>query len=175
MKNGRSSDEESEDGKFELLDERIREFVERIGGSEGGSGNLVEKRRNKGSSSEGDTGHKKWRRDGESWSEGDDGNRKWRWDGESWWYKVECRAAVNSRLRRRISRSVKATLEQEENRQRDGGNQVRLRSRIEWMEARKQSGSVTKQIEDEWGTGRYPGKGARFVLGKPVHVMLGLW
>ena len=54
---------------------------------------------------------------------------------------MECWAAVNSRLRRRISRLIKATLEQEENRRRDGRDRVRLRSRIDWMEARKQQGS----------------------------------
>ena len=108
------SDEESEDGNYKALEERIRGLMERIGGSEGGLGKSEEKRGNKGSS-----------------SEGDDGNKKWRWDGENWWYKVECRAAVNSRLRRRISRFIKATFEQEENRRRDGGDRVRLWSRID--------------------------------------------
>ena len=55
------SDEESEDGKYEALEERIRGLMERIGGSEGGLGKLGEKRRNEGSSSEGEDGSKKWR------------------------------------------------------------------------------------------------------------------
>ena len=76
-----SSDEESEKGKYEALEERIRGLVERIGGSQGGLGKSEEKRRNKGSTSEGDEGNKKWKWDGEHWSEGDDGNKKWRWDG----------------------------------------------------------------------------------------------
>ena len=43
-----SSDEESEDGKYEALEERIRGLVDIIGGSEGGLGKSEEKRRNKG-------------------------------------------------------------------------------------------------------------------------------
>ena len=54
----------AENGKYELLEKRIRELVDRIEGSEGGSGKSEEKRRNKGSSSEGDEGSKKWRWDG---------------------------------------------------------------------------------------------------------------
>ena len=46
-------------------------------------------------------------------SDGEEGLGEWIWDGESWWYKVECQVAVNSRLWRRISRSVRATLEQD--------------------------------------------------------------
>ena len=47
-------------------------------------------------------------------SDGEEQNEKWKGDGESWWCKMEHQGAVNSRLRRRISRSVKATLEQED-------------------------------------------------------------
>ena len=61
-----SSDEDSEDGRYVSSEERVRELVEKIGGSEGGSGTFEEKRRNRGSSSEGDEGNKKWRWDGEN-------------------------------------------------------------------------------------------------------------
>ena len=62
--------------------------------------------------------------------DGEEGNGRWKCDGENWWYKVEYQGVVSSRLRRRISRSVKATLEQDTKRQRDGWYQ--LRSRIGW-------------------------------------------
>ena len=122
-----SSDEGSEDGKYESLEEKIRELVEIIEGSEGGPRKVEEKRRKKWSSSDEDGGH-----------------GKWKWDGEHWWYKVRYQATVNSRLRWRISRLVWVTLEQEVTRRRDGGH--RLRSRIEWLEERKQQGTGQSKL-----------------------------
>ena len=67
-RNGRVRMEDSEDGRYVSSEERVRELVEKIAprGSEGGSGTFEEKRRNRGSSSEGDEGNKKWRWDGEN-------------------------------------------------------------------------------------------------------------
>ena len=110
-----SSDEGSEGGRRESLEERIRELVERIEGSD----RVGDKRKSKGSS-----------------SDGDGGNGKWRWDGENWWCKVEFEATINSKLRRRISRSVREVLEQEMMRRREKGQWQR--SEIEWLEQRKQ-------------------------------------
>ena len=59
--NGRVRIEDSEDGRYVSSEERVRELVEKIEGSDGGSGMFEEKRRNEGSSSEGDEGSKKWR------------------------------------------------------------------------------------------------------------------
>ena len=130
-----SSDEDSEDGRYVSSKETVRELVEKIGGSEGGSGTFEEKRRNRGSS-----------------SEGDEGNKKWRWDGENWWHKVEHQAAVHARLRRRISRLVKSTLEQEDKRRIEGGgghpSKIEIENRVDG--SNEAIGIAAEQIEDEW-------------------------
>ena len=46
-------------------------------------------------------------------SEIDKGSDKWKWDGRVWWHRVECMGPLNSRLRRRVSRAVSVTLEQD--------------------------------------------------------------
>ena len=102
-------------------------------------------------------------------SDGEEGSGRWKWGGEIWWYKVEYQGAVNLRLRRRISRSVKATLEQDTMRWRDGWYQ--LRSRIEWLEAKKQQGSSQSKLRTRpvvWWVSRRGGQG---FLVEPVHVM----
>ena len=127
MENGGSLAVESGESRFGSLEERIRGLTVRIEGLERGTWRMEEKRGNMGSS-----------------SDGEEGNGRWKWVGENWWYKVEYQGAVNSRLRRRISRSVKATLEQDTKRWRDGWYQ--LRSRIEWLEAKKQQGSCQHKL-----------------------------
>ena len=64
-------------------------------------------------------------------SESEAGNGKWEWDGNASWCRVDHQGAVNSRLRRMISRAVKTTL-QETKKWRDGLSQ--LRSRAERLE-----------------------------------------
>ena len=66
-------------------------------------------------------------------SESDESSERWRWDGRAWWHKVECKGALNSRLRRRVSRAVSMALEQESKRWREG--LVRLRDGIDWLES----------------------------------------
>ena len=71
---------------------------------------------------------------------------------------------------------MKATLEQEDKRRIEGGggHRVRLRSRIEWMEAMKQLGSGQSKLRMSGGSARFPGRATGFFLGGPVHVTLGL-
>ena len=47
----------------------------------------------------------------ESSSGGEEGGGKWRWDGENW-FKVNHRGPINSRLRRKISRMIGATIDE---------------------------------------------------------------
>ena len=41
-------------------------------------------------------------------SENEEGNGKWIWDGKSWWFRVDHQRPINSRLRRKVSRAVRA-------------------------------------------------------------------
>ena len=68
-------------------------------------------------------------------SENEEGGGKWKWDGEHWWFRVDHRGPVNSRLRRKISRAVKATID-ETKKWRD--EVFQLKSRVEWLETDKQ-------------------------------------
>ena len=90
----------------------------------------------------------------------------WKCDGESWWCKIEYNGAINSKLRRRIFRSVRATLDQEAKRWKEWSQ---LRTRIEWLEAREQEGlEQGKQNSDDLVGFQH--MGARILQGEPVHV-----
>ena len=52
------------------------------------------------------------RRVTESSSGSEEGGGKWRWDGENWWVKVNHRGPINSKLRRKISRTIGATIDE---------------------------------------------------------------
>ena len=80
-------------------------------------------------------------------SDAEEQSTMWKWDGESWWCKIEYKGAINSKLRRRIFRSVRATLDQEAKRWKEWSQ---LRTRIEWLEAREQEGlEQGKQNSDD--------------------------
>ena len=48
----------------------------------------------------------------ESSSEREEGGGKWRWDGENWWFRVNRRGPINSKLRRKISRMIRTTVDE---------------------------------------------------------------
>ena len=62
-------------------------------------------------------------------SENEGGGGKW--DGENWWFRVNHRGPINSKLRRKISRTIKATIDETK---RWGDDLFQLRSRVEWLE-----------------------------------------
>ena len=70
----------------------------------------------------------------ESSSEYEERGGKWRWDGENWWFKVNHRAPINSKLRRKISRMIRATIEETKRR---GDELFELRARVEWLETER--------------------------------------
>ena len=84
---------ESDRDCFESLEEKIRRLTRRIERLENERKKEEENRIMAGSS-----------------SENEDGNGKW--DGKPWGFRVDHRWQVNSRMRRRISRAVKAILEE---------------------------------------------------------------
>ena len=107
---------ESDRDFFESLEEKIRRLTTRIEGLENDRKKEEENRMMEGS------------------SENEDGNGKWKWDGKSWWFRVDHCGQVNSRMRRRISRAVKATSETKK----WGDGLFQLKSRVEWLETEKQ-------------------------------------
>ena len=64
----------------------------------------------------------------------EEGGGKWRWDGENWWFKVNHRGPINSRLRRKISRMIAATIDETKRR---GDELFELRARVEWLETER--------------------------------------
>ena len=52
---------------------------------------------------------------------------RWKWENNAWWCRVDHQEVVNLRLKRRVSRAVKLTLEQESRRWREGLGQLWLR------------------------------------------------
>ena len=74
------------------------------------------------------------RRMTESSSGSEEGGGKWRWYGENWWFKVSHRGPINSRLRRKISRMIGATIDETKRR---GDELFELRARVEWLETER--------------------------------------
>ena len=70
----------------------------------------------------------------ESSSGSEEGGGKWRWDGENWWFKVNHRGPINSRLRRKISRTIAATIDETKRR---GDELFELRARVESLETER--------------------------------------
>ena len=74
------------------------------------------------------------RRMTESSSGSEEGGGKCRWDGENWWFKISHRGPINSRLRRKISRMIGATIDKTKRR---GDELFELRTRVEWLETER--------------------------------------
>ena len=110
----RSPAEECDWNGFESLQKRVERLGRRVEELEG------ERRRAKHS-----------RRMTESSSGSEEGGGKWRWDGENWWFKISHRGPINSRLRRKISRMIGATIDETKRR----GDE--LRARVEWLETER--------------------------------------
>ena len=45
-------------------------------------------------------------------SENEEGSGKWKWNGENWWFRVDHRGPIKSRLRRKVYRAVKTTIDE---------------------------------------------------------------
>ena len=45
-------------------------------------------------------------------SENEEGSAKWKWNGENWWFRVDHRGPIKSRLRRKVYRAVKTTIDE---------------------------------------------------------------
>ena len=74
-------------------------------------------------------------------SENEEVSGKWKWDGENWWFRVDHRRPINSRLRRKISRAAKTTIDETK---KWGDELFQLGSRVEWLETEKQRAQQTK-------------------------------
>ena len=48
-----------------------------------------------------------------------------------WWFRVDHRGPINSKLRRKISRTIKATTDETK---KSGDELFQLKSRVEWLE-----------------------------------------
>ena len=99
-----------------------------------------------------------WRRESKNWrmtgrrerdsravtgssSENEEVSGKWKWDGENWWFRVDHRGPINSRLRRKISRAAKTTIDETK---KWGDELFQLGSRVEWLETETQRAQQTK-------------------------------
>ena len=87
--------EENDRNSFESLQKKVERLARRVEELEG--------ERKKG---------RDIRRVTESSSESEEGGGKRRWDGENWWFKVNHRGPINSKLRRKISRMIGATIDE---------------------------------------------------------------
>ena len=100
----------------------------------------------------------------------------WRWDGKAWWFKVGRQGMTNSRLRRKISTAVKATIEQDTTKRRD--QWLQLKSKVEWLEAEKRQQQQKEQYRT-WtlaGTQEpgpsFSGRVTMTQIGKSIHVRI---
>ena len=116
--------EESDQSGFESLHKKVERLGRRVEELEG--------ERKKGKDS---------RRMTESSSGSEEGGGKWRWDGENWWFKVNHRGPIKSKLRRKISRMIGATIDETK---RWGDELFELRARVEWLETERTLQSKTQ-------------------------------
>ena len=94
-----SSAEESDQSQNWSMEEKIRRLTVRIEGLERRKRLERRKTREEEKTSRGSS------------SEFEEGNGRWKWENSGWWCRVDNRGTTNSRLKRRISRAVKQTLE----------------------------------------------------------------
>ena len=119
-----------DDGQHESLAEKVRRLTRRIEGLERGRRREVGDGMPRGSSSESDESHGGWKR-----------------DGKAWWFKLGHQGTINSRLRRKISRAVKATIEQDATKRRDEWMQLKNRK---WNGWRRRRGNSNRKQYRTW-------------------------